>query len=163
MGPRPRPPEGGGHAGRRAAGAGVPADVPQPQPAAERKRELGSLFTQARRNDKDRQTTGALLVHGDWFGQVLEGEEDAVRGLCARIERDVRHERTTLLETEPVPLRVFARWAMARVSDEADGPDIPLIAHTDGISRAAGRPTTPDQEQVLDVMREAVRSAAQTV
>jgi Sensors of blue-light using FAD len=132
-------------------------------PAAQRKQELGRLFTEARRNNKDRQITGALLVLGDWFVQVLEGDEDAVRGLYARIERDVRHERVTLLETEPAGGRVFARWAMARVSDEADQPDIPLIAHTDGISRAAGRPTTPEQDQLLDVMRDAVRAASQTV
>ncbi|MGY1618649.1 BLUF domain-containing protein [Geodermatophilus sp. SYSU D00691] len=132
-------------------------------PAPVRKQELGGLFTQARRNNKERQVTGALLVHGDWFVQVLEGDEAAVRALYARIERDVRHERVSLLQTEPVERRVFGRWAMARVSDEADEPDIPLIAHTDGISRAAGRPTTAEQDQVLDVMRDAVRSAAQTV
>jgi hypothetical protein len=131
--------------------------------AARRKEELGRLFTEARGNNKARQITGALLVHGDWFVQVLEGAEAAVRDLYARIERDVRHERVTLLDTETVDARVFARWAMARVSDEEDSPDIPLIAHTDGISRAAGRPTTPEQDRVLDVMRDAVRDAAQTV
>jgi Sensors of blue-light using FAD len=132
-------------------------------PAPGRKQELGSLFTQARGNNKDRQLTGALLVHGDWFVQVLEGDEAEVRAVYARIERDVRHERISLLETGDVEGRVFGRWAMARVSDAADQPDIPLIAHTDGISRAAARPTTTEQEQLLDVMREALRSAAQTV
>ena len=132
-------------------------------PAERRKQELGRLFTDARRNNKDRQITGALLVHGDWFVQVLEGAEDAVRGLYAHIERDVRHERVTLLQTAPVDGRVFARWAMARVSEEADRPDIPLIAHTDGISRADGRPTTPEQDRVLEEMRDAVRAAAHTV
>jgi hypothetical protein len=132
-------------------------------PVAERKVELGRLFTQARRNNKDRQLTGALLIHGDWFVQVLEGDEDVVRGVYARIERDVRHERVALLETESVDRRVFARWAMARVSDEADGPDIPLIAHTDGISRASGRPRTDEQDRVLEVMRQAVRAAAERV
>jgi hypothetical protein len=132
-------------------------------PAADRKKELGALFTQARRNNKDRGITGALLVHGDWFVQVLEGEEDVVRGLYARIERDVRHERVALLDTRTVDQRVFGRWAMARVSEESDERDIPLIAHTDGISPAAGRPTTPEQDDVLDGMRDAVRAAAQTV
>ena len=50
---------------------------------------------------------------------------------------------------------------MARVS--ADGePDIPLIAHVDGISPAASRGTTPEQEAVLDVMRAATRNEART-
>ena len=58
--------------------------------------------------------------------------------------------------------RVFGRWAMARVSAEGE-PDIPLIAHRDGISPAASRGTTPDQEAVLDVMRQATRDDAHAV
>jgi hypothetical protein len=45
---------------------------------------------------------------------------------------------------------------MARVSAEGE-PDIPLIAHQDGISPASSRGTTPAQEAVLDVMRQATR------
>ncbi|HEX3750816.1 MAG TPA: hypothetical protein VHW06_09650 [Streptosporangiaceae bacterium] len=51
---------------------------------------------------------------------------------------------------------MFGRWAMARVSAEGE-PDIPLIAHQDGISPASSRGTTPAQEAVLDVMRQATR------
>jgi hypothetical protein len=61
-------------------------------------------------------------VHGDWFVQVLEA---AVRDLYARIERDVRHGRVALLDTRTVDHRFFGRWAMARVSDQADQPHIP--------------------------------------
>ncbi|MGY1608958.1 MULTISPECIES: BLUF domain-containing protein [unclassified Geodermatophilus] len=131
-------------------------------PAEERKEELGRLFSQARRDDKGRGVTGALLVHADWFVQVLEGEEATVRSLYATIARDRRHEFVTLLHGQRVPNRRFARWAMARVSDDGDR-DIPLIAHTDGIARAAGHPTTPEQEEVLGVVRDAVRAAAETV
>jgi hypothetical protein len=51
---------------------------------------------------------------------------------------------------------------MAEVADDGPG-DIPLIAHADGISPAAGRGTTPEQDRVLQVMRTAVRSAPQAV
>ena len=51
---------------------------------------------------------------------------------------------------------------MARVS--ADGePDIPMIAHKDGIAPAASRGTTPAQEAVLDVLRQATRDDAHAV
>jgi hypothetical protein len=43
---------------------------------------------------------------------------------------------------------------MARVSTDEE-PDIPLIAHTSGIIPAAGRGSTPEQEAILDIMREA--------
>jgi hypothetical protein len=45
---------------------------------------------------------------------------------------------------------------MAKVAEDGE-PDIPLIAHVEGISAAAGRGTTPEQDQVLDAMRSAAR------
>ncbi|MEP7023539.1 MAG: BLUF domain-containing protein [Actinomycetota bacterium] len=125
----------------------------------QRKTELGTLFSAARSNNKKQQICGALLVSGDWFVQVLEGDESTVRALFASIESDPRHDRVSVLETGPVASPVFARWAMAKVAEDGQ-PDIPLIAHVDGISPAASRGTTPDQESVLDVMRGASRDDA---
>lgn len=130
-------------------------------PGDRRKKELGTLFTAARSNNKAQGITGALLLSGDWFVQVLEGEEAPVRALFASIERDPRHAEVALLAAGPVADRVFARWAMARVADDGER-DIPLIAHTDGISPAAGRPTTPEQDELLAVMRAALRAATPT-
>jgi hypothetical protein len=131
-------------------------------PSAERKKHLGDLFTQARSNNKRVSVSGALLVSGEWFVQVLEGDEGTVQTLFAQIERDTRHDSVTLLEALPVTARVFARWAMAEVGDGGSA-DIPLIAHADGISPAAGRGTTAEQEALLDVMWNAVRPAPQAV
>jgi hypothetical protein len=117
---------------------------------------LGKLFSQARSNNKQRHITGALLVSGEWFAQVLEGEEELVRSLYSTIAQDTRHDQVKLLTTVEGADRLFSRWAMARVSEDGE-PDIPLIAHTDGISPAAGHPITPQQAFVLDYMREATR------
>jgi hypothetical protein len=125
-------------------------------PADGRKVELGRLFTEARSNNKKQGITGALLLSEDRFVQVLEGDEGAVRALFTHIERDARHDSVSVLESGTVPQRLFARWAMAKVAEDGE-PDIPLIAHVEGIAPAAGRGTTPEQEQVLDVMRRAAR------
>jgi hypothetical protein len=130
-------------------------------PPDDRRIELGSLFSAARSSNKKQDITGALLVHGDWFAQVLEGSEEPVRTLFARIEKDGRHDNVSVIAAGPAG-RVFGRWSMARVSAEGE-PDIPLIAHRDGISPAASRGTTPDQEAVLDVMRQATRDDAHAV
>ncbi len=128
-------------------------------PDDQRKAELGTLFSAARSNNKKQQITGALLIYGDWFAQVLEGAEAPVRALFATIEQDPRHENISVIQSGPAEGRVFSRWAMARVS--ADGePDIRLIAHTDGIAPAMSRGTTPEQEALLDVMRAATRGDA---
>ena len=130
-------------------------------PLDTRKTELGALFSEARSNNKKQDITGALLVHGDWFAQVLEGSEAPIRTLFARIEQDGRHDNVSVIASGPAE-RVFGRWSMARVS--ADGePDIPMIAHKDGIAPAASRGTTPAQEEVLNVLRQATKEDAHAV
>ena len=102
-------------------------------PPEQRRVELGELFSVARSNNKRQRISGALLVSGDWFVQVLEGDEGAVRALYDRIAADPRHQDIVLLDTSAVDGPVFARWAMARVSEDGE-PDIALIAHADGIA-----------------------------
>ena len=129
-------------------------------PAHQLKAELGAIFSKARSNNKRQGVTGALLVWGTHVVQTLEGEEDVVRALYSTIHRDPRHEQVTVLETVPATERVFGRWSMARVGDE-DQPDIPLLMDRDkgGITPAARRATTPEQDTVLDAMRDHVRGA----
>ncbi|HWM60016.1 MAG TPA: BLUF domain-containing protein [Pseudonocardia sp.] len=90
--------------------------------------------------------------------QALEGDESTVRGLYDHIYKDGRHDRVTVIFAEQVPDRVFSRWAMAKVSDDGE-TEIPLLMNVTkgGISRAASRPTTPEQDRILDFMRDAVR------
>ena len=127
-------------------------------PEQERRAVLGHLFSQARSHNKKNQITGALLLLDDYFVQTLEGDEDVVQSLLDRIKADSRHDSLEVLDTGLVAGRVFARWAMARVAAEDDQPDLPLIAHVKGIAPAAPRGgVTPEQEAVLQVMREAAR------
>jgi len=128
--------------------------------AAERKHQLGEIFSVARSANKKLGVTGALLITDDQFVQTLEGPEPAVRDLYAKIGRDRRHERIELLESGDAAGRVFGRWAMAKMA--ADGePDIPLLANVDkgGISPAQPRPATQAQESVLGLMRQSLRRA----
>src|SRR3954454_20699107 len=132
-------------------------------PAHERKAELGKIFSSARSNNKKLGVTSALLLCHDTVSQALEGDEPVVRELYATIHQDVRHERVEILEATNVPGRAFGRWSMARVADEEDEPDIPLLMNRDkgGISPAAPRPSTPGQEAVVATMREYARASAQ--
>ncbi len=130
----------------------------------QRKAELGAIFSAARSTNAELGVTGALLMSGDWFVQALEGEEDVVRELYGRIAKDVRHEQVAEIESGKVEARVFGRWAMARVA--ADGEhDIPLLANAakGGITPAAPRPTTPEQDELLDFMRRSITGETQAV
>jgi len=126
--------------------------------AAERKYQLGEIFSVARSSNKKLDVTGALLITDDEFVQALEGPESVVRMLYLKISKDERHGHLELLESGDVSGRVFGRWAMAKVA--ADGePDIPLLTNVDkgGISPAQPRPGTEAQEAILDVMRQWLR------
>ncbi|MEO8887765.1 MAG: BLUF domain-containing protein [Jatrophihabitantaceae bacterium] len=123
---------------------------------ADRRHELGTLFTRARSNNKEKHITGALLVANNHFVQTLEGEEVAVRELFEHIRVDPRHQEVVVIESRTVTSRVFARWSMAKVSEGADDADINLIAHADGIAEAAQRGVaTPGQADLLQLMRDA--------
>ena len=128
-------------------------------PPEGRRTGLGTLFTQARANNKGLQITGALMLSGDWFVQTLEGDKFRVRSLFDHIEKDERHDRVSLVDTGFVADRAFPRWSMAQVSDDGEA-DTYLIAHADGIAPASSRGTSAAQEAVLDLMRSAARDRA---
>jgi hypothetical protein len=126
-------------------------------PAADREDELGALFASSRSNNEKRNITGALLLTGTWFVQVLEGEEAAVRSLFASIQLDHRHDRVELLFEGPADDRIFAHWSMAKIA--LSDSDIPLIAQISEISPVSLRRMTPEKSRLFDVMREAVDRA----
>ncbi|MGB8817016.1 MAG: BLUF domain-containing protein [Rhizobiaceae bacterium] len=125
-------------------------------PAASLDAELGNILRVARHKNAAQGITGALLLYDDWFAQTLEGEEGAVRSLYAHIERDPRHSSVQIQEEGLANSRVFSRWAMAMVGEHGN-PDIPLAATSGGTTEAAARVTTPAQEKILDIMRDATR------
>jgi len=102
--------------------------------------DLLALRDQSSGRNAQAQVTG-LLVHRDGrFLQDLEGPEENVLALYARICRDARHHDVTLVWTQPVRHRRFPRWSMGftdvggehvvageRAGDPLD-PDIPEAA-----------------------------------
>jgi hypothetical protein len=122
-------------------------------PAEERPDELGDLFATSRSNNSKRRITGALLVSGNWFVQVLEGPEREVRSLYATIAEDPRHDRVETVSEVHAPDRVFARWSMAKLT--MPDPELPLIAQVGEITTDSGA-MTPAQQEVLAEMRAAV-------
>lgn len=74
---------------------------------------IADILMSSRRNNETASITGALLVTGDRFAQVLEGEQEVVEETYARITRDRRHVDVVLLLKEAVAERQFPQWSMA--------------------------------------------------
>lgn len=58
--------------------------------------------------------TGALGRFGSTYVQVLEGSSDSLDILLGRLRADPRHTDVVVLLRDPVPVRSFPGWSMAR-------------------------------------------------
>lgn len=77
--------------------------------------DVDAIVDHARAWNSDHGVTGALTYNGRNFCQVLEGDEDVVRGLVANIAKDSRHSGFKVLDEKPVTERHFGEWSMRRV------------------------------------------------
>ena len=73
---------------------------------------LNDIVEVSRRNNLAAGVTGVMFQHGLRFLQFLEGEEETVRNLLARISADHRHTNVVVLFDEPIDERGFAAWSM---------------------------------------------------
>ena len=70
------------------------------------------LLRKSRENNERLSVTGLLLYRDGNFMQLLEGPEEAVDAVRARINRDPRHRNVIQLIRRPVQSRLFPTWAM---------------------------------------------------
>jgi hypothetical protein len=91
--------------------------------------ELVTLLIESRGGNERQHITGALVYGGGRFMQIIEGEEEVVKKLYARIEQDPRHYEVCKLGDKPVTRRLFAHWTMA--FDEVSADQFQeLLGHT---------------------------------
>ncbi len=81
--------------------------------AALSENELQALLAKARHYNAAHHISGLLLCRNEQVVQVLEGEEEALRVLYAKIQHDPRHHSLEVLADEPLSKRSFGAWAMA--------------------------------------------------
>jgi hypothetical protein len=74
--------------------------------------EIEEILKQANDHNHELGVTGMLLYYERAFMQALEGTEETVRGLFARISQDPRHRSITPLLEEYIPERNFPDWSM---------------------------------------------------
>lgn len=109
--------------------------------------ELLELLSKSRANNERLGITGMLLYKDGNFMQALEGPEDKVKSLHARIDSDPRHKGLITLFTREVAEREFPDWSMGFKNvdriDPSETPgyteflDEPLTSHRFQQSEAA--------------------------
>jgi hypothetical protein len=113
--------------------------------------DLRELLQQSRVNNQRLGITGLLLYKGLDFMQVIEGEENKVRKLSSKIEKDPRHQGYTELRWEIIHKPHFPDWSMGFKSLEKID-----VAQTPGYSAFMDEPlrsprfqTDPSRAQKL--------------
>jgi hypothetical protein len=81
--------------------------------------ELTDLLAAARVNNGRLGVTGMLLYHEGSFLQALEGDEQVLENLYAKIGKDKRHHRLVALLRRQVAARHFDQWQMGFASMKA--------------------------------------------
>lgn len=76
---------------------------------------LRELEQQALAANAQRNITGLLVLTGNVFVQVLEGDARELTGLFSTIAGDRRHRAVELLSFRPVGERLFDDWSMRAV------------------------------------------------
>lgn len=82
---------------------------------------LKELAQASEKRNREQGISGLLVLSGENFLQVLEGEACKVSALYAKILQDKRHHDVTLISFEQVTGRCFEDWSM-RVADLNDLP-----------------------------------------
>lgn len=78
---------------------------------------LDGIVLPSMRFNESADITGCLWFGRGHFLQVLEGPQEAVRALYARIEKDKRHRNVRLLLLGPIAERSFSRFAMKYIRE----------------------------------------------
>ena len=85
--------------------------------------ELEEILTVSRRNNQAQGVTGLLCHHDGSFLQFLEGEEDDVEAVYARIAEDPRHHSLIRMYRREISGRLFPAWTMGLVKPDSLGPE----------------------------------------
>jgi hypothetical protein len=84
--------------------------------------ELVDLLAKCHQNNAELGITGMLVYKDGAFMQALEGDEDVVRALYAKIGLDRRHAGLITLLQGPVAERQFPEWSMG--FRDLNAPDV---------------------------------------
>ena len=114
--------------------------------------ELADLLAQCRQNNRRHDVTGILIYQHGRFLQVLEGDEEVVTELVARIREDDRHSGFFRLLSRQIPQRQFGDWSMAY--RQIDDSETTLVEGLEPIldSSAGLLPEAADQ-RVIDLLQ----------
>jgi hypothetical protein len=95
--------------------------------------EIERIVAVSRERNADLGVTGTLIFNRERFAQIVEGPAESVDAVMARILRDRRHERVTVVDVIDTARRMFDAWSLSYrgASYYVDKHIGPLLEHKD--------------------------------
>lgn len=75
-------------------------------------RNVINILTTSRRQNRKNKLVGALYFGNSYFFQCLEGTQQNIDTLYAKLEKDERHTELKVLSLEPIEKFAFSSWEM---------------------------------------------------
>ena len=75
--------------------------------------DIKRILEIAEKYNSENKITGCLLYYKYQFIQILEGEEETIEELYAKIKHDKKHFNVNLLYRNEINERTFPQWSMA--------------------------------------------------
>jgi hypothetical protein len=75
--------------------------------------DIKRILEIAKKYNSENKITGCLLYYKYQFIQILEGEEETIEKLYAKIKQDKKHFNVNLLYRNEISERIFLQWSMA--------------------------------------------------
>ena len=113
--------------------------------------ELDQLIAHSRAENVSHSITGILLHVKDTFFQILEGPEDVIEALYAKILLDDRHFKVTRIIFEPIPRRFFGDSSMTLAT--LSPAELATMLEEDSPERRAGLLTGLDEGRAKRLLR----------
>lgn len=88
--------------------------------------DLMDILNKSRENNARLGISGMLLYTGEWFIQVLEGDEKVIDEKVVEIKKDPRHKDFRVLERKKISVREYSEWTMGfKRVDKNEVRDVP--------------------------------------
>lgn len=94
---------------------------------------VDEILRQSRKNNERDNITGALVVGGNHFMQLLEGGRTAVSDCFMRIMQDDRHRAIQVIYSGDAERRIFLEWRMHLIEESRINRDILSRYMIDGV------------------------------
>jgi len=113
--------------------------------------ELCSIAEDSAKRNRAVNVTGALIFCNGYFLQVLEGPDEMVEALYAKIAKDSRHCDVMLIRESSAFERLFPDWNMASLHEEHMRSDLVkrVVEYVAIVGKAADATLTAEARDLL--------------